>query len=322
MKNEKMKIAKYKNDQIASEIKDNYDMFLCCTSFEERCLTIPTELKCNYIKEIAILHNEDFDDYSYANTCKLLEMYEEKAKLIEISTRKPILTFDSIRSIIMGKRSSILVDITTFTHESLVMLYKVISENLSKLRNVTFLYTNAAEYSSGARETEKWLSRGIREIRSVVGYPGKSSPIKRDYLILIVGYEYNRSLEIVDFLQPSLISLGYGRSSTATSKKNRSANEKYKSILKQLLSNYPELDEFEITCNDPYSAVQSIEEKVKIHDDKNIILIPMNNKITTIACAMAAEQDERIQIVYAPAVVYNYKNYSKPGRSIYLMEIK
>ena len=41
----------------------------------------------------------------------------------------------------------------------------------------------------------KWLSRGIGEVRSILGYSGTLKPSRSNLLIVIVGYEYERAGE-------------------------------------------------------------------------------------------------------------------------------
>lgn len=48
----------------------------------------------------------------------------------------------------------------------------------------------------------------------------------------------------------------------------------------------------------------------------------MNNKMSTVGVALAAMQNENVQICYAPAVIYNESNYSLPGKDCYIFDYK
>jgi hypothetical protein len=46
----------------------------------------------------------------------------------------------------------------------------------------------------------------------------------------------------------------------------------------------------------------------------------MNTKISTIGSALAALEEEAIQLCYAQPLQYNYKSYSTPGNTCYLLD--
>ena len=69
------------------------------------------------------------------------------------------------------------IDATTFTRESLLILVRFLKQSLKTSDSVQFLYAPAKEYSIGTQYEDKWLSRGIREVRSVLGYPGDFLPV-------------------------------------------------------------------------------------------------------------------------------------------------
>lgn len=48
------------------------------------------------------------------------------------------------------------------------------------------------------------------------------------------------------------------------------------------------------------------------HANMNLVVAPMNSKISTLGAALAARVNPDIQLCYAPAVTYNFENYSKP----------
>jgi hypothetical protein len=83
---------------------------------------------------------------------------------------------------------------------------------------------------------------------------------------------------------------------------------------------YQEIDCFELKCNDPYDTCKKIEEKIAKQKDMNIVIVPLNNKITTLGVAFAAIGNSEIQLCYAPALVYNTSSYSEPGEYCYIVD--
>ena len=66
---------------------------------------------------------------------------------------------------------------------------------------------------------EKWLSKGVKEIRSVLGFPGEILPSRKNHLIVLTGYEYERAKTIIDILQPYSLALGFGEASNVNADK-------------------------------------------------------------------------------------------------------
>ena len=55
--------------------------------------------------------------------------------------------------------------------------------------------------------------------------------------------------------------------------------------------------------------------------DTNIVIAPMNNKISTVGASLAAISNENIQLAYAKASLYNTDGYSSPSDNVYFFKI-
>ncbi|MDZ7639060.1 MAG: hypothetical protein U5J83_12570 [Bryobacterales bacterium] len=64
--------------------------------------------------------------------------------------------------------------------------------------------------SLGAEPSEKWLCKGIKDIRSVLGYPGLMIPSRAVHLIVLIGFQGRGTIQIVDAYEPQFLSLGCG----------------------------------------------------------------------------------------------------------------
>lgn len=84
--------------------------------------------------------------------------------------------------------------------------------------------------------------------------------------------------------------------------------------------NFPSVECIAIPCDDPDEASIMLCELYKSHEEENLIVIPMNNKLSTIAVAKSIMTMDHVQACYAPAVVYNESNYSAPGTTCYIFE--
>ena len=246
---------------------EKYDLFICFNSFEERCFSIASHIPKDKFSKALILTNEIQFENAAKNLQKLTEIFENKATVAYLDLSLPVDVADSIIEHLnkinsIHKISSVFIDITTFTHESLLILLAIIKEKF-KLIKIICGYNNAKEYSTDKKTVEtKWLSRGIGEVRSILGYSGKQKPSKENLLMVIVGYEYERAARIIDIISPDHLAIGYNVEDTATTEKNRSANEGYAKLLKKMAAYFEQTTDFVVPSNNPYKAYQAICEEL------------------------------------------------------------
>jgi len=312
--------------EINNYLGKNCDLFICSSSFEERCFSISRNINKSIINSSWVVYNGDGETEIKTNAETLLQIYDNNASLIEVSMDDPLYTADRIREKIIVELNknvidNVFIDITTFTHEALLILIKLFYLYCPNAE-ITCLYTNALEYSVGEEKKYKWLSNGIRELRSVLGYAGNIIPSRKNHLIMIVGYEYERAMRIINTIEPNSLSLGFGRSCSATTEKDKEANEYYLQLVEEMATYYTDIFKFEIPCDSPNKIIEELNRQIACAEDKNIIIVPMNNKISTIGVALTAIKNENIQLCYAPAISYNYRNYSIPGNNCYIYKIE
>lgn len=157
---------------------------------------------------------------------------------------------------------------------------------------------------------KKWLSQGIADIRSVLGYPGAFSPSRRLHLVAIVGFEHDRVLELIRNYEPAVISLGYATSDQPGSDEHLAVNRHRFKIVRSICGS---AKEFTFPCYDPFGTKCAIEKQIRLVPELNVVVACLNTKPSTMGAALAAIENKRIQICYAQAVVYNHRNYSRPG---------
>ena len=124
----------------------------------------------------------------------LSQIFTSKAEVVPLNLSSPIDVADKMiewLAIINSgcKINRIFVDITTFTHETLLIFFAILNKNFNSAQIICG-YNNAKDYSIDNKNLEaKWLSRGIGEVRSILGYSGTLKPSRSNLLIVIVGYE-------------------------------------------------------------------------------------------------------------------------------------
>jgi len=310
-----------KIQELKKTINYEVDYFVCSASYEERCLVIPTQLSECIVKNVAIFCNQDFIELYNGNENKIVSLFPKaNTKIYNLNTKAPapngieiFSLFDTIEDVVNKK---FFIDTTTFTHESLLVLYKVITLKDIPVENVTYSYINASDYSTNETDLDKkWLSKGIGEIRNVIGYGGFMNPLKKNHLIVLVGIELERTQSLIDKIEPNSLSLGvsYDHCSKSLADLNKKKH-------KALCDKYLDSESFEFTVLSPRPVKDKLVEIASKHSDCNIIVAAMNNKISTIGAGIFANENHDVQISYATALQYNIEGYTIPGEDCYLFQ--
>ncbi len=318
-------MEKVKVNRINSALDDSYDVFLCSASFEERCKTIPFKLKNKKIKKVILFQNKFGSELVINNASELKNKFAKITTtiLVDFSNfNEMVEVLVKELSVEKGKsKLSALVDITTFTHEELLVCMKVLLTS-SKVKKICCVYNNAKEYCAGVEMSKKWLSQGAIMAHPVLGYSGMILPGKKNHLVVITGYEYSRALSAISDIDPSSISLIYGSSSSAITEKDKEANSLFKNMVQEMAFEYTDIEEYDIPCNNPDEISDGLKKIYDNNKDKNIIILPLNSKMSTLGVIKSVLNNDEPQVCYAPAVVYNEYNYSIPGDECYIYRFK
>jgi len=330
-------------NQITQYICNTYDLFICSASFEERCLSFAQHCPRDCIKFALICYNIEYNDYISKNLETMRMIFSDRSIEYSEATllhKDPITSTDTFmhefNKLVFEKRvTNVLIDTTSFTHEMLLIILRIFND-LHPEMHITFVYSNAEDYDpqkpkKELSENSKWLSKGISEIRSVLGYPGNTQPTNATHLLIVVGYEYDRALSIISELEPSSLSLVFGKSDSYTTEtdpiaKHYGAKDHFDELTKAAFAYFPEekFHSFEISCNSPAKAkseIKSYLQSIGVEKNRNNTMIfALNNKLSTLGVGLFALENDDVQLCYAPALLYNYENYSTPGRFCYLFE--
>lgn len=297
-----------------NSVIDNVDLFICSSGFEVRSKSFALALDTEKIKEAFIFHIDENYSISHENL-KELQGKHSQLKKIEHPKNNPLETYDIINynldkfytQFSNNENLNIVIDVTTFTREILLILFKAINQKIYiDKSNIRLVYTPAENYPC------EWLTKGVRYIRSIFGYSGMILPSKKLMLVILNGFENERTEEIINSFEPNAILLGKP-SYTASINGNLGTrgHEKFEQIKQKHLSTI--VEEFEFSCVEVDKTIITIEELIKKYEEEyNIVLSPLNNKVSTIAAAFAALKNENIQVCYASANQYNINEYSTP----------
>lgn len=314
--------------KLQTHITDEIDYFICCASFEERSMSLAKAIGPEKIKKAIICINEDYASPAKKNILGLKEVFISNAEILSIHTNDPLLVADRF-SEILNKASflasrTIFVDITTFSHEELLILVRLL-RNLPNHPKILAGYTGARDYAIGLSNEQKWLSRGVDDIRSVLGYPGSLVPSKKLHLIVLAGFESERAEKLIEAYDPAVISLGIGEPSASISQNHYNLNSFFHNKLLDFVQTtttvISSVENFKFSCVDPSSTQRTVIKQVQKFPEYNVVVAPMNTKISTLGAAFAVFEEESIQLSYAHPSSYNTDNYSSAGDDCRLFDL-
>lgn len=248
---------------LSIHFQESVDLFICSSSFEERCFTLADEVA----KKIKPKENlVFFNDNEYQ---EIIDNAEKLGYLLNISS-DDIISLDSDKQIqnaikindildlkLKNNVGTILLDTTTFTHETLLAIFRLLCFKKSSFKKLFITYVGAEDYSLNETElSKKWLSKGISEIRTIMGYPGVISPARENHLVVLFGFELNRTNSLIDHLQFEKVSLGFGTKTNSISSNHYKLNyERHCELMKK----YTHANKFDLDLTDPFKAKEGIQ---------------------------------------------------------------
>ena len=300
----------------------HYDLFICSASFEDRCLAVASSIDLRMIETALVYRYSGYAELSEDNNTKLLEILAEKAKGISFDKDAPLSIYDTLYDAILECHpKSVIIDISTFTRETILIILMLFKQEAFKDIEVTLCYVPADRYSdcNGENNTNDiWLSKGVNAIRTILGYAGSYTSLKKTLLIVLVGFEKDRAEILINSFEADKLYLG-------CVPPRESHNEELSKINKanfdRLVSLVGECNVFEFSCRYLQQTHDSLKEIIEANkEDYNIIISPMNNKLSTLAVANVAFEYPDVQVCYASTNQYNTEAYSSPADKVILFD--
>lgn len=317
---------KYTHNEFSDILKGkSIDLFISSASFEDRCFVTANLAKDFKPKKSVFFYNKNEADIIIINSEKLTAAISHSYR-ISLNSDSPVYNYVKLLFFVNNELKNfqlpnILIDITTFTHETLLVLLRILEIKKHLLGNIFMSYVGASEYSFNTQnDDEKWLSKGIKDIRTIIGYSGFTVPTKKNHLIVLFGFESERTQKIIEQYEYDFISLGFANIDESIQNNHQKINcERHSNLLKE----NPKANKFNFSLVDPYQTEKDILNYLSLEKfrDLNTVIAPLNNKISTIGAGLAAIKNQNIQLSYAKPNIYNTEGYSKPNFDIYMHEI-
>lgn len=311
-----------KLENINSVLERSYTAMFASASYEERSVSIISHIFDHIIIDkkyvsLSTPHKQFIQ--------KNLSLFIDKFGFmeIEISNLDQLRTAGNIINAIAEvieykKNANFLIDITTFTRQTLLILIRLLRNILNSENKIDFVYSPAKEYSVGLPEQDKWLTKGILEVNSVFGFSGIIRPSKPYHLVILMGYEVERASSLIDEYEPDKISIGFSAKDENINIEHYNLNlERVEALRKE----FPGAESFEFACLDIEAGKLDILNHVDKYQGFNTVISPMNNKLSTISAGLVAFEREEVQLAIAIPALYNTENYSIPSDCFYKFNI-
>lgn len=309
---------------------------LTCASFEARSSVIANALSSSSISYTIIFNTVDYQSIITEKADELCSIAPGIKWRFNMELYAPVVSkmriTDAIRKLMAVGVSNLLIDITTFTHELLLMLLHVVFVNKSFFTSVRLLYLGASHYGGisiddvASNYRDIWLSKGCRDVRSVVGYPGVMIPNKNTHLIVLCGFEYERASAMISDIAPDYLSLGSGLPGTLhTTSEAHDMPMKYffeltyDWAIKRMSKS--RVNKFFFSSKDPNLTAANVSVELSKQNTMNNIIIPLNTKVSTMAVAIVGLKNRSAQVCYALPDDYNIWQYADPGNEASIYDI-
>lgn len=312
---------------LKSQLQAPIALFVCMASFEARCRSIFEEL-LSVAGGVVVFKNVQAGKLADDNYAHMMAAAGDSGTGISLDLDEPTATTRALLSLLdqikAATEGDVFVDVTTFTHEQLLILFRIFSV-ASIGRRVVFGYTGADRYSTNTDIVDAWLSKGVSQVRSVLGFPGNLRPSRRLHLLMLVGFEHERAKAVIEAFEPSILTLGLGDSHQSVSNTHYESNKIFYEDVRKFVERRASLGgavrQFSFSCVDPVLAKSTILAQVDELPEYNTVICPMNTKLSTLGAALAATERPDIQICYSRAIEYNELGYSTPSDHVTLFSM-
>jgi hypothetical protein len=208
-----------------------------------------------------------------------------------------------------GRKLVVSADITTFTRESLIVACALLKNQLP-ISRFRILYAVPKTHGD-------WLSRGFRMVRNIMGFAGTQLPALPTVLLILSGFEPERTSRVIEEHEPSKVLLGIGNPPTVKSFLDRNIKEQQQLILAR-----QDVERFDFPADSVVACASRLEKIIaKYLGANNIIIAPMSTKVSTLAAMLVAERHSDIQLTYCLPGEYNVNSYSKGVKTVLSEEL-
>ena len=292
------------------------DIFICCASFEERCLASAATMGTDFLTKFGVIFVVEEPAYKRQVDQNMLRLQTELRKkttegifVISCQRESPVEGVTQLGDVLAqcrlktGDGPYITLDISGFTKIYLMELlrYMATEKGLGMPR---LLHT-----------TQKYLptrlTRGIHQITTMPNFYGSPSLDKETALVVFLGFESERSLSVLKHYNPA-------RTIALLTNPPRQGNADYLKYARQNNAELLARDSVEVRDvppDNPHAACRVLEDIYEAtKDNYNMVIGPFGTKPQAVGVFLFCLEHPRAQVVYSFPASYT-RSYLKrqPG---------
>jgi hypothetical protein len=296
------------------------DLFICCASFEDRCLASAATMGIDFLTKFAVvfvveepLYKKQVEKNMFRLQTELRKKATEGIFVISCQRENPVEGVHQLEDILRQCKLNssgpfITADISGFTKIYLLELlhYLVIEKNFGMPR---LLHTTQ-------RYLPTKLTRGIEQVTTIPNYYGSPALDRETVLVLFLGFEPERALAIWKHYNPA-------KTIALITNPPRRGNPEYLKYARQnnadLLSK-PSVELRDVPADNPYAAktvLDSIYNEIK--DSYNMVVGPFGTKPQVVGVFLFCQEHRKVQVIYSFPATYT-RSYLRrqPGATLLL----
>jgi len=282
------------------------DLFICCASFEERSTSSVSKMGIDYRTNFAIifaieepLYKQQVEKNLYRLQAELGKRTSKGIFVISYQKENPIEGINQLKNIWEKckprnpEEPYITIDISGFTKIYLLELFHhlVIELNLGIPR---ILHTTQTYLPTK-------LTRGVEQITTIPNFYGSISWEKQFILILLLGFEPERSLAVWKHFNPK-------RTIALVTNPPRYGHADYLKYARQnnsYLLSQPSVEVRDVPPDNPY-AVKKVLETVysETRESFNMVIGPFGTKPQTVGVFLFYLEHPKVQVIYSYPIKY------------------
>lgn len=275
----------------------NYDTLIAVLGWEDRFYEgIKADIEKYQITSLLLIRYTECNEMTYVASQKIEALCIEasiKCEYLDISENDTVAKWKTLQDYFGNIKlsvSKILLDISTMPRDT---IWSVLSFLKGENIEIDYIYYTPNGYN------QEWLSKEHGEPRLLFKHSGISSLEKPTALIILTGFEIERTKQLVYFYEPKKTILGLQIG-------DQFDNEKRNIEIHESIKGYTETSDFQLNAYDLDSGFESINSQVlALKNDYNIIITSLGPKPTAISIYKVFIEHPEIALAYVPSKEFN-----------------
>jgi hypothetical protein len=313
------------------------ELFVCALGFEERCLTIPSQLaEGGYrARRAAYLEYGTNRDENSVNRPALKECLKRIARTVEVIQIDSLESAAEIRSILGGGFDTEELKRVTFDMSvaSNRCVFRILGVLLSADCNLRLLYSEAKVYhptkEEYARDPGRWsrdesfgIERGVSEVAASPEYPGRHLDPLPNSIIVFPSFKPDRARAAINLVDPALLTRPLNAVKWLLGVPHLPGDSWRLEAMRAINEISSDMPQFEVSTFDYKECLAILEQTyLTAQDSSNISLAPFGSKMQALAACLFCHLHPDVRVIFASPKRYDASQYSKGAKAMWEIDL-